>query len=184
MNSPTLLKELLQGAQLISLLPHVDSRGMFTEIFRASWETGVNPPQWNAVVSQSNVLRGVHAHWRHGDYLVVLQGQMVIGLHDLRCSSSTYRASTLVTLTGSIPQVLVIPPGVAHGFFFPESSLHIYAVSHYWNAEDELGCRWDDPELKIPWPCETPILSQRDASLGSFAALNRLLNQKLASKHS
>jgi dTDP-4-dehydrorhamnose 3,5-epimerase len=108
----------------------------------------------------------------------------VVGLHDLRCSSSTYHASTLVALTGSALQALVIPPGVAHGFFFPEPSLHIYAVSHYWNTEDELGCRWDDPELKLPWPCETPILSQRDANLGTFAALNRLLNHKLASEHS
>jgi hypothetical protein len=71
---------------------------MFTEIFRASWATDIDPPQWNVVASQSNVLRGVHAHWRHGDYLVVLQGQMVVGLYDLRCSSSTYRASTFVDL--------------------------------------------------------------------------------------
>jgi dTDP-4-dehydrorhamnose 3,5-epimerase len=54
---------------------------------------------------------------------------------------------------------------VAHGFLFHEPSLHIYAVSHYWDTADELGCRWDDPELGIPWPDAQPLISPRDAGL-------------------
>ena len=148
-----------QDVCLLPLQPHSDARGVFIEVFRAHWDTHVDPLQWNAVVSHRNVLRGVHAHWRHGDYLVVLQGQMFVGLQDLRRACCTYGAAALLTLSADEPMALVIPPGVAHGFFFPVPAMHLYAVSHYWDREDELGCRWDDPDVKIPWTCNAPILT-------------------------
>ena len=39
------------------------------------------------------------------------------------------------------------------------------------NFADELGCRWDDPDLDIPWPCTEPLISQRDRELGSLSDL-------------
>ena len=177
-------QQLPQDVCLLPLQPHVDARGIFTEVFRAEWETHVEPLQWNAVASHQNVLRGVHAHWRHGDYLVVLQGRMFVGLQDLRRACSTYGVAASLLLTADEPMALVIPPGVAHGFFFPAPATHLYAVSHYWNSNDELGCRWDDPGLKIPWPCNEPILSPRDASLGDLAVLVRQVNQKIVALQS
>ncbi len=77
------------GVELQELEPHADSRGVFTELFRDSWELSVSPVQWNVVRSEANVLRGVHAHWRHADYLTVVAGRAAIGLHDLREGSPT-----------------------------------------------------------------------------------------------
>jgi dTDP-4-dehydrorhamnose 3,5-epimerase len=164
---------------LHDLEPHGDSRGTFTELFRASWETGVAPVQWNAVRSKANVLRGVHAHHRHSDYLTLLSGRAAVGLYDLRDGSPTYGAASLLVLSAGEPVGLVIPPGVAHGFYLYEPSLHVYAVSHEWALDDELGCRWDDPELRIPWPCTAPRLSARDAALGSLASLGTAVNAEL-----
>ena len=70
----------------------------------------------------------------------------------------------MVELIADAPLALSIPPGVAHGFYFDESSLHVYAVSHEWDPSDELGCRWDDPDLGIAWPCSAPLISGRDRS--------------------
>jgi dTDP-4-dehydrorhamnose 3,5-epimerase len=50
------------GVELRLLEPHADERGVFTELFRDSWDIGVTPAQWNVVRSQQNVLRGIHAH--------------------------------------------------------------------------------------------------------------------------
>ena len=72
------------GVRLVPLTPHVDERGVFTELFRASWDVGVAPIQWNAASSHANVLRRVHAHVRHADYLTLAVGRATIGLHDLR----------------------------------------------------------------------------------------------------
>lgn len=145
MHSPIESPALPMGVKLVSLQSHPDTRGIFTEIFRAQWDLGVLPLQWNVVHSEQNVLRGVHGHWRHGDYLVVLQGTLTVGLKDLRFSSPTYGIAALIGLTSRKPQGLVIPPGIAHGFFFREPTFYLYAVSHYWDMADELGCRWDDP---------------------------------------
>lgn len=168
------------GVRLIPLHSHPDERGVFTEIFRQHWPIDMTPLQWNAVRSASNVLRGFHGHWQHSDYLLALQGRMLVGLKDLRLNSPTYGSTALLELTAEQLSAVMIPPGVAHGFYFPEPALHVYAVSHYWDTGDELGCRWDDPNLGIPWPCDAPLISPRDAALPDLATLTRQLNQKLS----
>lgn len=155
----------------IALEMRADPRGVFTEIFRQAWYTGVAPRQWNLVSSVANTLRGVHVHIRHTDYLVVIRGRAAVGLVDLRRRSPTYRRALVREVSGDRLEALVIPPGVAHGFYFHTDAMHIYAVSHYWDPADELGCRWDDPGLGLQWAVQAPRLSERDARAGSLEAL-------------
>jgi dTDP-4-dehydrorhamnose 3,5-epimerase len=159
------------GVALHPLTPHADERGTFTELHRLEWRTGVEPVQWNIVRTRAGVLRGVHLHVSHDDYLVVEAGHATVGLRDLRSDSPTAGLATSVEMRAERPVGITIPHGVAHGFFFHEPSLHIYAVSRYWDLADELGCRWDDPELEIPWSPVNPQLSPRDAALPSLAEL-------------
>ncbi len=56
----------------------------------------------------------------------------------------------------------------------------MYAVSHEWDPSDELGCRWDDPELGIAWPCSAPLISGRDRELGSLSVLRASWRAALA----
>jgi dTDP-4-dehydrorhamnose 3,5-epimerase len=156
------------GVGLRRLVSHGDGRGSFTEIFRASWGVGVEPVQWNFVESRAGVLRGVHFHLRHADYLIILRGRASVGLCDLRPDSPTAGRAALVEMRGDALSALTLPPGVAHGFYFHEPSLHAYAVSHYWDERDERGCRWDDDALGIRWPAAAPVLSERDAALPSL----------------
>jgi dTDP-4-dehydrorhamnose 3,5-epimerase len=159
------------GLLLRPLEPHGDDRGTFIELFRREWDTAVEPIQWNAVHSEARVLRGVHVHPRHDDYLTVVRGQAVVGLRDLREGSETAGATACVELSGDRPCAITIPHGVAHGFYFTQPSTHVYAVSHYWDLADELGCRWDDPTLEIPWPQEDAHISPRDEALPSHGVL-------------
>jgi dTDP-4-dehydrorhamnose 3,5-epimerase len=163
------------GTELRRLTPYPDDRGTFLELHRLEWGTGVEPVQWNAVHSEAGVLRGVHCHWRHDDYLVVIEGAATVGLCDLRPESSTYRCKVSVPMTGRVPAALTIPKGVAHGFYFHTPTIHIYAVSHYWSTDDELGCRWDDAELGIEWPSVSADVSARDAALPPLKELEHQL---------
>ena len=172
------------GVTLLRLDPHRDDRGAFTELFRDSWGLDLAPTQWNAVRSETNVLRGVHAHWRHSDYLTLVAGRASVGLHDLREGSPTEGLGALVELRSDDPAALVIPTGVAHGFYFHEPSIHVYAVSHEWDPADELGCRWDDPALDISWPCEDPQISERDRTLGPLSELRNAWQAALAATDS
>jgi dTDP-4-dehydrorhamnose 3,5-epimerase len=166
-----------------AILPHAviwrdlktysDHRGDLTELFRAEWQSAPASIQWNFVRSKKNVLRGVHVHPRHDDYLIVLQNRMVLGLKDLRGDSPTYNLTTIVELEGEYLSAIHIPHGVAHGFYFPSDTLFVYSVNHYWDASDELRCRWDDSELGLDWPTMSPLLSDADSRAGTLSAMKR-----------
>lgn len=163
--------ELPEGVLLTRLVRHCDRRGVFLEAFRASWGTDIEPVQWNAVHSCENVLRGVHVHRSHADYLTVLSGNLLLGLRDIRADSPTNGNAAMLEISAVQPLAVTIPPGVAHGFYFPEPSIHLYAVSHYWDPADELGCRFDDDGLGLDWPSKSPLLSVRDAEAPGLALM-------------
>ncbi len=164
-----------QGISLYPLVINSDDRGSFTEVYRDSWQVGPRPLQWNFVCSAQNVLRGVHVHLKHSDYLILVAGKASIGLYDLRFDSATRDTSALVEMSADNLTALTIPPGVAHGFYFHTQSAHIYSVSEYWDPADELGCLWNDPDLGIQWPVSEVRLSRRDAALPSLKELLRRL---------
>jgi dTDP-4-dehydrorhamnose 3,5-epimerase len=159
------------GVRLTALTMHKDERGIFTELYRAAWPTGVRPIQWNVVASEANVLRGTHVHIRHDDYLMVIKGRASVGLKDLRRGSPTEGLAALVPMSGERLTAITIPHGVLHGFYFHEPSMHIYAVSEYFDMADELGCHWADPDLGLDWPDIAPMLSARDAGAPPLSVL-------------
>jgi dTDP-4-dehydrorhamnose 3,5-epimerase len=161
----------ISGVRPVPMVMHADERGIFTEIFRNEWDTGIDPLQWNVVRTKAGVLRGVHVHPSHTDYLMVVSGTATIGLRDLRAGSPTEGRSQTLTVDGDSLTGLTIPRGVAHGFLFHDPAIHVYAVSHYWDTADELPCHWSDPDLGIDWPFAPTMVSPRDDAAGSLSDL-------------
>ena len=152
------------------------------ELFRHEWELGCEARQWNVVDSRAGVLRGVHVHVTHWDYLTVIAGTLLLGLHDLREDSQTAGLSCFLRLDGDSPRAVSIPPGVCHGFYFPRATVLVYAVSEYWNPADELGCRFDSPELGLEWPETAPILSERDRAASGYDEMRRLYRDLVSAR--
>lgn len=172
---PNIKSTSIPGVQVATLDSHRDERGVFTEIFRSEWGTEKDPVQWNVVRSELGVLRGVHVHFKHADNLLLVDGQSLFVLCDLRPGSPSERKVEYYECTGEALQSLYIPPGVAHGFYFYKPSLHVYSVSEYWDMADELGCRFDDPDLGIEWPNSDPMISERDRDLPSLESIQGLI---------
>ncbi len=170
------------GTRLIPLTLHADDRGGLVELFRREWDGGVEPVQWNFVSSRAGVLRGVHVHRWHEDYLVVPAGHAVVGLRDIRPGSPTNGLATFVELDGERPAALVIPTGVAHGFYFPVPSTFVYGVTKYFDPHDELGCHWADPDLGLTWPAVPTLVSPRDRALPPLRDLLRRLDPAAADR--
>lgn len=150
----------MPGALLFTPQVHGDSRGSFMEIFRQD-SLGVDFVQANHSHSAAGVLRGLHYHRRQSDAWYVISGEAQAMLADIRTPTDTPAVAS-VTLSSANPQVLYIPPGVAHGFLAVTDVDLIYWVTTYYDASDEFGVAWDDPTLSAPWKIAEPVLSNRD----------------------
>ena len=132
--------------------------------------------QANLSVSRAGVLRGLHFHRRQYDYWIPAWGRLRAGLADLRPDSPTRGRSLTVDLEEG--QALLIPPGVAHGFYALTDARLVYLVTEYFTGGDEWSVRWDDPDLAVPWDLPAPpILSERDRT----APLLRELDARILS---
>lgn len=152
---------------------HGDERGRFVETYRRSWFThGREMIQANRSEKQAGAVVGLHYHLHQADYWYMLRGRARVVLHDLRVGSPTDGATLSVDLDGESDRGLFIPPGVAHGFASLTDLLLWYLVDGYYNPADELGLAWDDPEVSADWGVSDPVLSQRDLSNPSRAAID------------
>lgn len=147
---------------------HKDGRGVFVETYRRSWFPGQREMiQANRSDKQANALVGLHYHLHQSDYWYVPHGTVRVVLHDLRQGSDT-EGTTIQFNLGAWGDGehdhsgVYIPPGVAHGFAAISDCTLTYLVDSYYNPADELGVRWNDPEIDADWGVDNPILSERD----------------------
>lgn len=150
---------------------HRDPRGFVSELFRDGWDTGLNPVQWSSMVSAAGVLRGMHVHLHHVDYVTTVSGRCTVVLCDLREDSPTRGVLHAFETRGDEPLGVTIPNCVLHGFYYPTDSIQILGTSHVYDPDDDFGCRWDDPELGIVWPTTHPQVSARDERATSLRGL-------------
>lgn len=158
-----------EGVLLRPLTVHADPRGTLIEIFRQSWNETYGALQWTVTQNHARAMRGMHVHARHTDYLVVIAGTVLLGLHDLRDTGA--QATCMLTLEATAPQAVLIPPGVCHGFYSAAPGTILVGTSEYWDVRDDLGCRFDAPELGLNWPDPSPALSARDRDAMPYAEM-------------
>lgn len=156
--------EPIDGVLVARLKVWADERGQFVETFRKEWfpQRRWERVQTNHSESQAGVLRGLHYHHHQVDYWYVPRGMIRVGFADLRPGSPTYGASAALEMGEQNPVGVYIPIGVAHGFVALTDSTLVYVVDNYYDNSDENGVAWNDPQLRVPWSVEQPILSPRD----------------------
>jgi dTDP-4-dehydrorhamnose 3,5-epimerase len=91
---------------------------------------------------------------------------------DIRKDSLTYGEWQGVELKEGDGQALYVPEGFAHGFVvLSETARVLYKTTAEYAPELERGIVWNDPDLKIEWPVENPVLAPRDAAFPKFKDL-------------
>ena len=161
-------------ADVLVLEPKVfgDARGFFLESYNQrdfAQATGVqvNFVQDNHSRSSRGVLRGLHYQIQHpqGKLVRVTQGEVFDVVVDMRRSSPTYGRWVGETLSGTNHKQMWVPPGCAHGFVvLSEQADFLYKTTDYWYPEHERSVLWNDPDLAIAWPLDTPpTLAAKDA---------------------
>jgi len=155
----------IEGVRIAALNSHGDERGRFTEVFRKEWfpQRTWDLMQWSRSESAQGTLRGLHYHHRQVDYWHCGMGLMRVGLLDLRRNSPTRGRAEVIELDQEALSGVFIPVGVAHGFYAVTDVMLFYLVDNYYDATDEFGVAWDDPDAGIDWEIEGELLiSTRD----------------------
>jgi len=158
-------------AGVFHVLPtvHRDNRGLFVETYRREWiPSGREMIQANRADRAAGCVVGLHYHLHQADYWYVPVGRARVVLHDLRAGGATDGTTEVFDLGEpdggeNLHAGVFIPPGVAHGFASLTDMTITYLVDGYYNAADELGVAWDDPQIGADWGVTNPELSDRDA---------------------
>jgi dTDP-4-dehydrorhamnose 3,5-epimerase len=161
----------ISGVFRRTLAVHADERGSFTELWRSSLTLGMTDQEFvqaNLSRSRAGVLRGLHFHLRQTDLWIVLDGAVHVGLVDVRQGLAGDETSFPWSATRlSAGDCLIIPPGVAHGFWALDDVNLLYLVTREYDDSDEHGFAWNDSHVGVQWPEGEPILSGRDSSAPS-----------------
>ncbi len=163
----------IDGVFMVTPTKHGDSRGFFSETFRADVfaERGVTAPfvQDNHVRSTTKgVLRGLHFQVpprAQGKLVRCTEGAILDVAVDIRKGSPTFGKHVAVELMAANWRQLWVPPGFAHGYVTLEEVCEvIYKVTDYYAPDCDRGIAFDDPALAIDWrlPAGALMLSDKD----------------------
>jgi dTDP-4-dehydrorhamnose 3,5-epimerase len=136
---------MIDGLRRLPLERHMDERGWFAELARAS---SLPKPlrQLNLSRSRRGVIRGLHYHERgQDDLFVCLAGTVRVVVLD-RASGETFHEDI-----GDENPVAIYVPGIhAHGYEALTDALFAYLVTEEYDPADpdEHGVPWDDPRIK------------------------------------
>jgi dTDP-4-dehydrorhamnose 3,5-epimerase len=167
----------LQGACRITPQPATDLRGSFTRLIDAKifaahgLETQFHQHavSWNTL---QGTLRGMHFQappYAEAKLVRCTRGALYDVLVDIRKDSPTYLQHVALTLTAEKPEMIYIPPGVAHGFLTLSDECEIsYHISQPYIATAQQGIRWNDPALGISWPHDARVMSERDRNFADW----------------
>ena len=159
----------LKGVMLIEPSVFEDKRGFFMETYQQKKyrESGIDPDfvQDNLSYSVRGTLRGLHYQCPHAQakLVQVIAGEIFDVAVDIRMGSPTFGKWTGVHLSDKNKQQLYIPEGFAHGFcVISETAFFTYKCSDFYAPDSEWGILWSDPDIRIEWPIENPLLSDKD----------------------
>jgi dTDP-4-dehydrorhamnose 3,5-epimerase len=160
----------IQGLLLIEPKVFVDERGYFKETFHATKyaDFGIEGSfvQDNESKSGKFIVRGLHLQdppFAQGKLIRVVAGSVFDVAVDIRVGSPTYGRFQSVILSSENHLQFWIPPGFAHGFMALEDNTIInYKCTGFYNSSAERTIMWNDPDLAIPWPGPSSVVSSKD----------------------
>jgi len=168
----------LPGVLLFEPDAFEDSRGYFQETWNrdryAAAGLKARFVQDSLSFSKNGVLRGLHLQNPNGQgkLVSVLSGEVFDAIADVRRGSPAFGRWFGCVLSARNRLQMWIPPGFAHGFcVLSPSALFHYKCTRLYDPRSEIGIRWNDPAIGIPWPIKRPILSGKDLALPLLAEI-------------
>ena len=122
--------------------------------------------------SSRGVLRGLHFQEPNpqGKLVRCTSGALFDVAVDIRRGSPYFGRWYGTELSEENRRMLWVPPGFAHGFCaLSDTADLVYKCTALYDPNADRGIAWNDPEIGIAWPIETPQLSAKDAAAPRLA---------------
>jgi len=145
---------MIKGVEFKELTTHVDERGFFREIIRATdgfFKDGFG--QLSHSLVYPGIVKAWHAHNRQTQWNYVASGLLKVVLYDNRTDSHTY-GEIMEFLVGDNQQsrAYSFPPGVLHGYRCMGGPANvIYVTSGTYDLSDEIRVSHDDLSDVYDW---------------------------------
>jgi dTDP-4-dehydrorhamnose 3,5-epimerase len=149
--------ELIDGVIVAPQAVWPDDRGYFFEVGRIGQGLiAAFPPattQISATMTYPGAIKAFHYHVHQTDCWVPSAGMLQVALVDLRERSQTFGVKNTLYIGTLRPWVLVVPPGIAHGYkvIGTDRAGLIYVTSRCYDPTDEGRIPYDDPRLNYDW---------------------------------
>lgn len=154
----------IRGVRLAITARHEDDRGSFSKL---SDEPLTVQQVCTSENDEAGTIRGLHVQLPPSvetKYLWCAQGSLYDVLVDTRESEKTYGSWAAVVLDSETPRLLMVPPGVAHGYqTLVDRTTVIYLIDGQHAPTSARTIRWDDTYLDIRWPRAVTRISAADA---------------------
>lgn len=161
----------LDGVLLIEPDVFADERGYFMETYHPTKfaAAGLDAKflQDNQSRSIRGVLRGLHYQEPNpqGKLVRCTSGAVFDVAVDIRTGSPQFGKWFGTELTEENRLMLWVPPGFAHGFCtLSEVADLSYKCTALYDGPNDRGIAWNDPDIGIAWPIDSPSLSPKDAA--------------------
>lgn len=133
---------MIEGVKLVPLTTHSDDRGHLLEIYRTDTDYH---KEFGGTINQVYIvedpvrgtIRAFHKHQKLWDFFFISHGSAKFALHDDREDSATYGETNTFVLGDKQRKMLVVPPGVYHGWMSLEDDTQLTSIaSHTYNPEN------------------------------------------------
>jgi len=145
----------IDGVRIKELKIYPDDRGRVMEILRCDDDLFDRFGQVYITTAFPGVVKAWHLHKKQTDHFCVVKGMMKVALYDDRATSTTRDALLVFHMGEHRPLLLLIPPGVYHGFqcIGTEEAIVVNCPTEPYHPEapDEFRLHPHDNHIPFDW---------------------------------
>ena len=160
-----------KGLFVIETDVYNDNRGWFTENYNKDLfsDKGIKfdfVQDNHSYSAKKGTLRGIHFQINPKAQTKLVRctrGAIIDIAVDLRKGSDTFKQWYGIELTADNKKQLLIPKGFGHAYLTLTDNAEVqYKVDEYYSKEHDRSIKYNDPEIRIDWGIQNPILSNKD----------------------
>lgn len=107
---------MIAGSEIRDLAVRPDERGRLFEVLRSDDPSFIQFGQVYVTTAHPGIVKAWHCHRLQTDFFCLIEGRARFALFDARTDSATFGSIDEYECEGMHPRLIIIPPGVYHGF--------------------------------------------------------------------